>query len=378
MSRFAVGTLPALAVVVALLAGGCASEPSRKPQELPEIANAEAAVRVAWQVPGGDLGHAALRPAAQGDAVFIAAPDGRLGRYRGGEMVWEIETTLPISGGVAANSEIAVVGTRKGEVVAYDTADGRERWRARVSSEVLAPPAIAGERVLVRSGDHRLFALDARDGSRQWVMQRTTPALTLRVTSQPVFAENLVFLGYPGGKLLAVGVANGAVLWEGSVALPKGTTELERIADIAGSPVLGPREVCAAAYQGRVACFDLSSGNLIWAQDVSADSSIALDSGNVYVTDTDGVVRAFARADGKVVWQQDALKWRGLGAPLVRRGFVLVGDASGILHALRRSDGAVVGRLATEGGGFVSDPLVVGDSTLYQTRRGGVVAVEVD
>ncbi|HEY5762022.1 MAG TPA: outer membrane protein assembly factor BamB [Rhodocyclaceae bacterium] len=366
-----------MAVAVALLASGCASEPSRKPLELPEI-TAETSIRVVWQVPGGDLGHAALRPAANADAVFIAAPDGRLGRYRAGEPVWEIATKLPISGGVSTDGEIVVVGTSKGEVVAFATNDGSERWRARVSSEVLAPPVFAGDRILVRSGDHRLFALDARDGTRQWVMQRTTPALTLRVTTPPVFAENFAFLGYPGGKLLAVGVANGAVLWEGSVALSKGTTELERIADIAGSPVLGPREVCAAAYQGRVACFDLSSGNLIWAQEVSADSSIALDSSNIYVADTDGVVHAYARADGKLVWQQDALKWRRLGAPLVRRGFLLVGDGSGVLHALRLSDGALVGRLASDGGGFSSDPVIAGDTTIYQTRRGGVLAVELD
>lgn len=377
MIRRASLQLPALAAAVALLAGGCASEPSRKPQELPAI-NAETAIRLAWQVPGGDLGHAALRPAAHADAVFIAAAGGRLGRYRGGETLWEIETRLPITGGVSTDGEIVVVGTSKGEVIAFAASDGSERWRARVSSEVLSPPVFAGDRVLVRSGDHRLFALDARDGGRQWVMQRTTPALSLRVTTPPVYAENLAFLGYPGGKLLAVSVANGAVLWEGSVALAKGTTELERIADVAGSPVLGPREVCAAAYQGRVACFDLSSGNLIWAQEVSADSSVALDSGNIYVADTDGVVRAYARADGKLVWQQDALKLRQLGAPLVRRGFVLVGDGSGVLHALRRSDGALVGRLATEGGGFVSDPVIAGDSTLYQTRRGGVLAVELD
>ena len=377
MIRCSVLQLPALAVVVALLASGCASEPSRKPQELPEI-TAETTIRIAWQVPGGDLGHAALRPAADADSVFIASADGRLGRYRAGKAVWEIETGLPISGGVSTDGEIVVVGTIKGEVVAFAASDGGERWRARVSSEVLSPTVFGGGRVLVGSGDHRLFALDVGDGSRQWVMQRSTPALTLRVTTSPVYAENLVFLGHPGGKLLAVSVANGAVLWEGSVALAKGTTELERIADIAGSPVLGPREVCAAAYQGRVACFDLSSGNLIWAQEVSADSSVALDSSNIYVADTDGLVRAYARADGKLVWQQDALKWRRLGAPLVRRGFVLVGDGSGVLHALRRSDGALVGRLATEGAGFVSDPVIAGDTTLYQTRRGGVLAVELD
>jgi outer membrane protein assembly factor BamB len=370
-----IGRLP-IAFCAALLAAGCASDEPRKGQELPAF-EAQVELRQSWQIATGDIGHAALRPAVHGDAVFAATTGGRLGRYVGDLAAWEVETGLPISGGLASDGEIVVVGTAKGELVAYAAADGAERWRARVSSEVLVPAAFAGDRLLVRSGDHRLFALDARDGQRLWVMQRTTPALTLRVTTAPVVAENLAFLGVPGGKLLAVSVANGAVLWEGSVALSKGTTELERIADIAGSPVLGPREVCAGAYQGRVACFDLTSGNLIWAQEVSADSSIALDSANIYVADTDGVVRAYARTDGKAVWTQEALQWRRLGAPLVRRGFLIVGDDQGYLHALRRSDGVLVGRLATGGAGFPSDPVVAGDRTLYQTRRAGVIAIEL-
>lgn len=368
--------LPIGVLAAALLAAGCASDEPRKGQELPAFEQ-QVELREAWKIPSGDIGHAALRPAVHGGAVFAATPNGRLGRYVNGETAWEVQTRLPISGGLATDGQIVIVGTAKGEVVAFDAADGHERWRARVSSEVLVPAVFTGDRLLVRSGDHRLFALSAADGTRLWTMQRTTPALTLRVTTAPVVAENLAFLGFPGGKLLAVSVANGAVLWEGSVALSKGTTELERIADIAGSAVLGPREVCAGAYQGRVACFDLTSGNLIWAQEVSADSSVALDSANLYVADTEGVIRAYARADGKVLWTQEALQWRRLGAPLVRRGFLLIGDQQGVMHALRRSDGALVGRLTTGGDGFPSDPVVAGDYTLYQTRRAGVLAIEL-
>jgi outer membrane protein assembly factor BamB len=362
------------------VAGGlaaCAGDAPRKPAALPEI-TARVDIRSPWRIATGDAGHTALRPATHGDAVFVATAAGEVGRYVGGQPVWRVRLGRPLSGGVASDGEQVIVATPKGEVIALSAADGSERWRGRVSSEVLSPAAFAGGSVLVRSGDHRLFALDARDGSRQWVLQRSTPPLTLRVTAPPVVAENLAFIGYPGGKLLAVGVANGAVLWEGAVALPKGTTELERMADVAGAPVLGPREVCAAAYQGRVACFDLASGNLIWANELSADTSVALDSAHVYVTDADGLVAAYARADGKLVWRQEALKWRRLTSPLVRRGHLLVGDDEGVIHALRQGDGALVGRLASEGGALSGDPVVAGELTLFQSRKGGVIAVAID
>lgn len=366
-----------IAVVAVSLLAACASDSPRKAAELPAL-EASADLRLRWQVDTGDSGHAVLQPAVAGDAVFIAAADGSVGRYQDGRAVWTVKLRRPLSGGAATDGKLVVVGTAKGEVIALAAADGKEAWRARVSSEVLAPAAFSGGRVLVRSGDHRLFALDSRDGTRQWVMQRTPPPLTLRVTAAPVVAENLVFVGYPGGRLLAVNVTNGAVLWEGSVALPKGANELERMADVAGVPVLGPREVCAVAYQGRVACFDLTSGNLIWAQDVSAGGGVAMDSASVYVSDDEGIVRAYARADGKVLWTQEALKWRRLGTPLVRRGFLLIGDGDGVLHVLQRADGRLAARLVTSAGALLGDGVIAGDTTLYQSRLGGVLAIDVD
>ena len=65
-------------------------------------------------------------------------------------------------------------------MVALDARDGKVRWRARVSSEVLAPPAVGGGLVLVRSIDNRVFAFGADDGKRRWVYQRAPSSLVVR------------------------------------------------------------------------------------------------------------------------------------------------------------------------------------------------------
>src|SRR5690606_1470774 len=144
--------------------------------------------------------------------------------------------------------ELVVVGTREGVVIALDN-DGRVLWRARVSSEVLVAPVVAGDVVVVRSADSRLFALDARDGKRQWVYQRSAPALTVRSPAGLVVRGGYVFAGFAGGKLVAVDLKNGGLRWEGTVTLPRGTTELERVADVVGQPWVGDRAACAVAYQ---------------------------------------------------------------------------------------------------------------------------------
>ena len=129
-----------------------------------------------------------------------------------------------------------IVGTPKGEVLAYD-GTGKEIWKAQLNSDVLSAPQVEQDIVIVRSGDGRVFGLDAATGARNWVYQRTLPALTVRthVSVQPY--RGAVFAGFPGGRLVAISASNGNLIWEATVALPKGATELERVADVTSIPV---------------------------------------------------------------------------------------------------------------------------------------------
>jgi hypothetical protein len=73
--------------------------------------------------------------------------------------------------------------------------------------------------------------------------------------------------------------------------------------------------ICAAAFQGRVACFDLGTGNLIWSRDISSAAGVAIDSRYVYVSDDKGAVHALDKASGASLWKQDKLFLRRLTAP---------------------------------------------------------------
>jgi len=375
------GAATGLLLVPALLLAlaGCSSSGSagKKMADLPKI-QAAAEVRQLWKARIGKSDGHALQPAVVGSAVFAAAADGDVARYEDGKEVWRAELKHALSGGVAADERLVVVGTPKGEVIALSAADGRPLWKARVTSDILAPAAIGDGLVVVRSGDHRLFAFDVQDGNRRWVYQRTTPPLAVRATAAPVIADRLVFAGFPGGKLVAVATGNGAVAWEGNVAQPKGSTELERIADVVAAPVLGAREVCAVAFQGRLACFDLSTGNSTWTRDVSSSVGVAIDADHVYVTDDQGVVQAFDRVSGSSVWKQDKLLNRMVSGPLVRRGMIAVTDTKGLVHFLKRGDGEFAARAETDGTPIAGVPVAFAGGVLVQTRDGALHAIEAD
>lgn len=365
--------LPATAVLLA----GCSifsSEPKIKPAELTSF-EATAELTPLWQGSVGKADDFVFTPAVVGDTVYAASRDGTIVRYDNGREAWRISAEDKLSGGVGADDKLVVVGTVKGEVLAFDTDAGKLLWKVRVSSEVLAAPAVGEGLVVVRSGDSRIAGLDAKNGKRRWVYERATPVLSLRSNVGVLLGQRVVVAGFPGGKLVAISSQNGGALWEVAVAQPKGATELERVADITSSPVVDGREICAAAFQGRVACFDIASGNLLWSRDISSSAGIDMDGQRVYVSDDKGNVQAFARDSGASLWKQEKLFMRGLSRPIARNRRVAVADFKGVVHLLNADDGAFVARAITDGSAVLAEPQRLGDGFVVQTRDGGVFAL---
>ena len=363
-------------LLAALLTAACSGPSGPQPAELPRI-DKPLSVRVLWSANVGAAQRFTFFPKHSADAVYAAARDGTVTRLdaRTGAVRWRVSVELQLSGGVGADETVVAVASEEGEVVALDAKTGAVRWRARASSEVLAPPAIGGGLVLVRSIDNRVFAFGADDGKRRWVYQRAPTSLVVRAPAGIAIEGDLLYAGFPGGRLAAIALANGALRWEAAVALPKGSTELERVADVIGDPVTQGREVCAAAYRSRVACFDAASGRQLWARDVIALSGVTVDERYAFVTDERGAVHALDRSNGQSIWKQDGLAYRQVSTPLPRGEAVVVGDFQGYVHFLARESGAFLARQETDGAPLRAMPVPLLGSVLVQTEGGGLYAL---
>ena len=356
--------------------GGCGSK-GPQPVKLVDF-KPSAKLAFVWKANVGDAGRYIFTPAVSGGSVFAAGNGGDLLRLDAatGKTLWRINAKAPLSGGVGVSENMVLVGTAKGAVLAYDL-DGKPLWQSRVSSEVLSAPQAAGEFVVVRSGDSRIFGLDARDGSRRWEYQTTPPPLTLRSNPGVIIVDGFVIAGMPAGKLVVLNLTNGGVVWETVVAAPKGDNELERITDIAGPPLVETGRVCAATFQGRAACYETQKGGQLWARPASSVGSLAADDLSVYLSEDTGAVVALDRNTGASVWKQDKLSYRNLSAPLATKDYVVVGDFEGQVHFLKFEDGSFAARIATDGGGIAAAPKLIGDKVLVQTRKGGLYAISV-
>jgi outer membrane protein assembly factor BamB len=386
-------------VVATLLLGGCQTMPeswtswmpsslptpsltwlgigkdTAKPGPLPAYQSIATAT-VNWKVALGVKGGANFAPAVLADVIYASAPDGTIISVdpATGREKWRIKADMPLQAGVGASLTTVAVGTQKGDVLAFDN-NGKALWQAKVSSEVAGPPKAAEGKILVWSIDGKIFAFAETDGSQKWVYQRLNPSLTVRRFVGGTLTRGALFTGTAGGKLLALDVNNGTLGWEANVATPKGATELERIADVTSLPVVDGKQVCAVAYQGRVACFELQRGTLLWSRDFSSLVGLEMDAEYLYLTDDRGAVHALDKATGASVWKQDKLAARFPSGPARVGGYVGIIDAEGYVHLLDPRTGALVGRVATDGTPALAQPYGDGDVIVWQSAAGNLFSV---
>lgn len=358
---------------------GSGKSRAAKPAELVEFKESRQLSK-AWTASSAEAGRGIFSPAVEADAIFVAGESGRVARLnlQNGSEVWRVDLGKTLSSGVGAGSGLVLAGGLKGEVFALDAASGSKKWEIALSSAVSAPPAIEAGVVVVRTGDGKIYGLNAADGSRKWLYTRQLPALSLQGLSGFTLREGVVYAGFPGGKLAAINLSNGLQQWEVNVSLPRGATELERVNDVAGKPMVDAQKVCTVSYQGRVACFGITKGDLLWAREMSSDAGVGMDEQFVYVTDDKDAVVALDKENGRAAWRQDKLANRQLTAPLALGKFVAVADLEGYVHIISTDDGSFVARLQADSSAVRATPLDIGPGFVVQTVKGGVTAFKLN
>lgn len=379
-----------LAAVVAL--SGCTTvkgwfgdkndaKAARKPAELVEFTPSATVTRL-WSAKAGDgdekLG-LTQGPVVADGRVYAAAIEGGVRAFdlQTGALVWQHKTDLEISGGPGAGEGLVVFGTLDGDVVALDSATGTERWKAKLISEVIAAPAIAQGVVVVRSNDGRVTAFDITDGKRRWFWNRDLPRLTVRGNDAPTFGPGVVFVGNDDGTVASLALTDGRPLWDQAVGQPDGRSELDRMADVDGSPVLDGTTLFASSYKKQTIAIEAPSGRPLWAQDHGGAGRVGLAADRVVVADPAGVVWALDKNGGSAMWQQAGLARRSLSGAAVQGEFAVVGDYDGYLHWLRLDNGDFGARVRAGRDPINAAPVVSDGILLVQTASGDLSAWRV-
>ncbi|MFA6052711.1 MAG: outer membrane protein assembly factor BamB [Methylobacter sp.] len=291
-----------------------------------------------------------------------------------GALLWETETEVHFSGGPGLAGGIVVLGSSDAEVVALNIETGEVLWKTTVSSEVLSVPAIAGNTVVVRTTDGAMIALDEKTGGKRWSYERSVPALSIRGTGSPIIVGDSVIAGYDNGKLLALRLSDGKYVWETTLAVATGRSEVERLVDLDVDPIAINGVVYIAGYRGGVGAVSEPDGEVLWRNEgVSSYSGLSHDYRYLYLTDPDSHVFQLDQSNGSGLWKQKDLHARRLTAPAAYDRYVVAGDFEGYVHWFSSTDGRQLGRVQVTDGPIDAKP-VVADDTVYVYAKDGTLA----
>jgi outer membrane protein assembly factor BamB len=353
-------------------------DPIDPPNDLKEF-KAKLNPKILWSLKLGGSETFEFSPSIMGDEVYAASSDGSLAKIdlKTGKVIWKINTGEKLSGGVGVGVNEVTIGTSNGLLIAYDVT-GKLLWKTRLSSQVLSAPTVHEGLVIVRTSDNQIHGLNVKDGLKKWIFSRLGPPLNLRSSAGVITSDGVVYAGFPGGKLVAIREDNGTLLWEATVAQPKGVTEIERASDVTSTPVIDGMTIYTVAYQGKISAVDRVNARTLWSRDISSYTGIGIDGARIYLSHTGGAVYSLAIESGKTYWRQGDLLNRKLTTPLGMGDFVIVGDLEGYLHILDKETGAFLGRIQLD-----DEPVMrrliefETGKFLAQTRNGGLYAIAI-
>lgn len=356
-------------LALAVLAGCAADKP--KPTPLANV-TPKIAGRQVWSAKLDSV-RFPLSMVSRDGTFVVASTDGTLLAIEAssGRQLWRVNAGAPLSAGVGSDGRFHAVVTNENKLVTFEGAT--ERWRMQLNSRVSTAPLVAGERVFVMGVDRAVHAFDALDGKRLWTLQRPGEALTLLHIGVLAAVKNTLIAGQ-GPRVAGIDPDRGTLRWEVPLGTPRGSNEVERLADLVGPPVRLGGTLCARSFQAAVGCVDAETGKLLWARNTGGVNAVGGDEELIFGADATDRIVAWKTASGETAWTSERMLFRGLSAPAAIGPTVAFGDFEGHVHFLDRKDGQSLLRLSTDGSPVVGKPVLSGTTLLVATRSGGFYA----
>ena len=385
-----------LVLLCAFALGGCTTvkgwfggkKDDGKPNEPVELTKITPTLKVAklWSANAGK-GEGRLGvhqgPIVADGRVYAAAIEGGVRAFdlQTGKEIWEYKpekkSGLRLSGGPGVGDGLVVIGDLDGHVIALDAASGTEKWKAQVTNEVIAAPTIGMGTVFVRSNDGRVTAFDAASGERRWFWVHDVPALTVRGNDSPVLGPGYVFVGNDDGTVSALSASDGRTVWDQAIGQSEGRTELDRMSDVDGAPVLEGTTLYATSFKNQTMAIDAPSGRPMWASDHGGAGRIGVGSDRLVITDPTGIVFGLDKTGGSALWQQPGLARRSLTGAAVQGEYAVVGDYDGYVHWLKLDNGEFAARSRVGGKALRAAPVVADGIVLVQNVDGELTAFSI-
>lgn len=284
-------------------------------------------------------------------------------------------------GGVSYDGGKVYVTTGLGEVAALDAATGTQAWRVKPAGPLRGSPTIAFNAVYAMTQDNQLVALDVSDGAVLWTVSASVGQSGVFGVAAPAVGQGTVVAGFSTGELVAYRYENGRTLWSDALARTSLSTSVGVLTDIDADPIVDRGRVYALGQGGRMAAYELVTGQRIWELNLAGISTPAIAGEWIFTLTDDAKLLCIARGTGKARWSTQLTRygnekkrtkpvfWTG---PVLAGGRLWVANSRGEVMRVRVEDG-MPGAFTRLGSGVTLAPVVAG-STLYVLDDSGKIS----
>lgn len=333
----------------------------------------------------------AAAPVVGGNKLFAAGTDGvihafdkntgaRLWSAAPGEDMTKDMRPSAFGGGVSYEAGKLYATNGVGEVKALNADTGEVLWKVKPAGPLRGSPTIAFGQLFVMTQDNQLISLNINDGSLVWDESGSNTQSGVFGVAAPAAGQGTIVAGYSSGELTAYRYENGRVLWSDALARTNISTTVGSITDIDADPIIDSGRVYALGQGGRMAAYELVTGQRIWELNLAGISTPAIAGEWIFTLTDDARLLAIARSSGRVRWitQLQAYKdvedkkgpifWTG---PVLAGGNLWVASSRGEVWKVSAGEGSA--SLFADVGQPVSLPPVVADGYLYLLDDGGTI-----
>jgi outer membrane protein assembly factor BamB len=311
------------------------------------------------------------QPVAEGNMVYVGthgsifyAVDATSGRQ-----IWKYENRGPIASTAAVTADAVIFSDLDGRLIALNKSSGTLLWKRHFNREILGQPLVMGSRVYVLVGERDVAALNVGDGKNSWqrVLDIYTRDITMHGQASFTTDGSRLFIGLADGHVYALSPGDGSVAWEQTLNLP-----LQSFKDIDADVVVSGDALYTVGYFGALDKLNRGSGGKIWQAEVASGVSPLVQDGRVYVSDVNGALTAFDADSGRELWNND-LNGSALSAPVAFGQYIVVGSFKNGIFVIDPSNGQQLQELSL--GGSINRPAVVGDTLVFLTNGGKLLAL---
>jgi outer membrane protein assembly factor BamB len=323
----------------------------------------------------------AAAPVVGNGTLYVVDTNGAVNAFDAatGAKRWEYQlvvskdlTNTRFGGGATYSNGVVYATSGAGDVVALDASTGAEKWRVKPAGPLRGSPTVEFNSVYAMTQDNQIIALDVTDGHTIWQDAAASGEQGVFGVAAPAAGQSTVIAGYSTGELIAYRYENGRVLWSDALARTSISTSVSTLTDVDADPIIDNGRVYALGQGGRMAAYELVTGQRIWELSLAGISTPVVACEWVFTLTSDARLLAIARATGRVRWltQLDEYKnqkkktnpifWTG---PVLANNKLWIASSLGGVYSVDVTTGQPT--LFTDLKSPVSEPPIVADKTLY-------------